>query len=179
MSRTTIIELSKESFKFSAGHFTIFSKTERENLHGHNFNVSVSFVAEVSENGICFDYGIFKSKITSICQELNETFILPTNSPFLSIETTDDSYYAIFNGEVIPFLKRDVTLLPISNTTVEEFARYILEKIVSNKNEFEKYQILEMIVKVSSVHGQSGAYTWKKQQNIEILNNILSTIKDV
>ena len=40
MTQLTTIELSKEYLKFSAGHFTVFSATERERLHGHNFSVS-------------------------------------------------------------------------------------------------------------------------------------------
>ena len=44
--RTTTLELYKEEMKFSAGHFTIFSATERENLHGHNFSVYVAPCAD-------------------------------------------------------------------------------------------------------------------------------------
>ncbi|EQD50251.1 hypothetical protein B1A_13514, partial [mine drainage metagenome] len=35
--RSVEVDLSKERMKFSAGHFTVFSASERENLHGHNF----------------------------------------------------------------------------------------------------------------------------------------------
>ena len=35
----TTVELQKESMKFSAGHTTIFSATEREPLHGHMYQV--------------------------------------------------------------------------------------------------------------------------------------------
>ena len=41
------IELSKEYLNFSAGHFTIFSATERENLHGHNFQVRGAVTAAI------------------------------------------------------------------------------------------------------------------------------------
>jgi hypothetical protein len=37
--RRTVIEIQKEYLHFSAAHFTIFSATVRENLHGHNFHV--------------------------------------------------------------------------------------------------------------------------------------------
>jgi len=175
LSKTTI-EL--ENIKFSAGHFMIFSKTERDNLHGHDFKVSLSLVTEISKNGIPFDYEIFKRKITSICNELNKTFILPTSSPFLSIEITEDSYYAIFNGQVIPFLKRDVTLLPITNTSLEEFSRYILEKMISDKKELDDYKISEITVKVFSCTKQSASSHWEKQKHLEAIKDLFSTIKD-
>ncbi|MFP2903776.1 6-pyruvoyl trahydropterin synthase family protein [Pyxidicoccus sp. 3LFB2] len=60
MSRTTTIELHKEEMKFSAGHFTIFSATHRENLHGHNFTVYVALTGAVVENGLLSDYGPLK-----------------------------------------------------------------------------------------------------------------------
>ena len=34
MEELTTIEIDKENLKFSAAHFTIFSGTERERLHG-------------------------------------------------------------------------------------------------------------------------------------------------
>ena len=41
MNDTVTIRLAKENMKFSAAHFTIFSASERERLHGHNFRVEV------------------------------------------------------------------------------------------------------------------------------------------
>ena len=35
------VSLSKERFKFSSTHFTIFNDSEAECLHGHNYLVSV------------------------------------------------------------------------------------------------------------------------------------------
>ena len=41
---------------FSAAHFTIFSATERERLHGHNYSVSARFVAPQGDNGFSADH---------------------------------------------------------------------------------------------------------------------------
>ena len=43
----TTLELCQEEMKFSAGHFTILSATERERLHGHNFTVYVAITGVV------------------------------------------------------------------------------------------------------------------------------------
>jgi 6-pyruvoyltetrahydropterin/6-carboxytetrahydropterin synthase len=160
--RTTTIELFKEGMKFSAGHFTIFSATERENLHGHNFNVYVSLTANILENGMCFDYGIYKKRINELCKEWNEIIILPAKSKYLKIEKDNTYTYAIFNNERIPFLDRDIILLPIENATVEEFSYLILQKLISNPNELEEFKIKEIVVKVFSGPGQCGSSSWKE-----------------
>ncbi|GFZ97181.1 6-carboxytetrahydropterin synthase [Okeania sp. KiyG1] len=84
--RLTKIELFKQAMNFSAGHFTIFSDSERENLHGHSFSVYVMFEAEVMENGTAFNYGIYKKIIFDTCQLVDEVVLLPLKSPYLRIE---------------------------------------------------------------------------------------------
>jgi len=156
------IEIAKHALNFSVAHFTIFSKTDRENLHGHNFQVECELSAPVSEDGLMFDYGIIKKAIRRLCEELDEQVILPENSPYLDIEQEGEYTIAIFNNERLPFLERDVTALPIANTTVEEFSNYILHRLLKD-SEFEGRGITEMTVKVSSSPGQTGCSTWMHQ----------------
>jgi 6-pyruvoyltetrahydropterin/6-carboxytetrahydropterin synthase len=157
---TTTIELYKENMKFSAGHFTIFSATERERLHGHNFTVYVSFEARMLDNGMCFDYGLYKDRIVKQCKAWNEYFILPTQSPHLQLEEEGEYLYALFNGERIPFLRSDVLLLPVVNATVEEFARLFLESLLADPEEVAAFGIEAMTVKVFSGPGQCAAASW-------------------
>jgi hypothetical protein len=56
----TRIDISKEYPNFSAGHFTMFSATERENLHGHNFQVRCSVTAPPGDDSMAFDQIILK-----------------------------------------------------------------------------------------------------------------------
>lgn len=160
--RLTTLELYKEDMKFSAGHFTIFSATERERLHGHNFRVHVIITAEILANGMCFDYVIYKKRIRELCDKWDEYMILPTKSPHLQIEQTDTHIYALFNGERIPFLASDVLLLPIANATVEEFSRLMLESLTGDIQELTDFGIHALTVKVYSGPGQSGASSWAK-----------------
>jgi 6-pyruvoyltetrahydropterin/6-carboxytetrahydropterin synthase len=156
------IEIAKHALNFSVAHFTIFSKTDRENLHGHNFQVECEMSAPVSEDGLMFDYGIIKTAIRKLCEELDEQVILPENSPYLDLEEDGEYTIAIFNNERLPFLKRDVTTLPIANTTVEEFSNLILHRLLEDA-EFEGRGITEMTVKVSSSPGQTGCSSWALQ----------------
>lgn len=153
------IEISKEALNFSIGHFTIFSATDREDLHGHNFQLHCNATAELNNEGLLFDYAILKKLLKSLCDELDEQVILPLNSPHLSIEKEGDYTVAGFNGERIMFLHRDVTLLPIANSTVEEFSHYFLDKI-RHHPDLEDKGVLALTVKVSSNTGQFGVAEW-------------------
>ena len=118
--KSTQIEISKEYLNFSVGHFTIFSKSHRENLHGHNYRLAATIDAPVERVGLTFDYNLIKKTIKALCDDIDEQVLLPSDSPYLDIEEDNDYVYALFNLERLPFLKRDVTVLPISNVTVEE-----------------------------------------------------------
>lgn len=160
MKGSTTIELFKEEMKFSAGHFTIFSATERENLHGHNFNIHVSLTGIPGPDGILIDYTFIKNDVRTICNEWNSVFILPAISPHLTIEPTPTHYLAHFGKETLVFLKRDVLLLPIENATLEEFARLILEKLMHDRERLTQAQIKRLQVKVFSAPGQSASVEW-------------------
>ncbi|MGV3522668.1 MAG: 6-pyruvoyl trahydropterin synthase family protein [Candidatus Sericytochromatia bacterium] len=162
MPHTITLELFKEDMKFSAGHFTIFSATERENLHGHNFRVHAVIEAEVLANGMCFDYGLYKKRLRALCDQWDEILILPGESPYLQIESDGDYVYALFNGERLPFLKRDVLVLPIANATVEEFSRLLLAELTRDPAELETFGIHSLSLKVFSGPGQSGASHWRR-----------------
>ena len=162
MTQLTTIELFKEEMKFSAGHFTIFDATNRENLHGHNFTVNVALTGRVNFNGLLGDYGIFKRKIREMCDVWNETFMLPLESPFLRIDTSDSSevkaYYA---DEILRFLPRDVTLLPVKNVTIEELSRLFGERLIEDRALLEEQGIDDVRVKCASGPGQWSSWNWE------------------
>jgi len=166
MTRSAIIELFKENMKFSAGHFTIFSKEKRENIHGHNYNLHACFTTQVAEEGLSFDYRFYKNKLFNLCQRLDETILLPGKSKFVSISEQGDYYHADFNSEVMIFLKRDVTILPINNVTVEELSNWILEQILLERDELKVNKILEVMIKVFSGPGQAGIAKWQSDSGV-------------
>ncbi len=155
MSAAVTIRLAKQNMKFSAAHFTIFSGTERERLHGHNFTVEVDIHAHMLGNGMCFDYGIYKDRVVALCRELNEWMLLPTRSPHLQIEEDAAHVIAVFAGKRIPFLREDVKLLPIENATLEEFAGWFLLRLGEDREALRAHAIEEIEVRVSSAPGQS------------------------
>ncbi len=159
MQRTRL-ELFKEAQKFSAGHFTIFSATERENLHGHNFTIALALEGMVNELGMFGDYRFYKERIQEHCKALNETFLLPRDNPFLILEHHPNEIHAHFDGEVLKFLKRDVQVLPVSNITVEELARYFGESFIASEDVLREQGVDRLEVFCSSGPGQRGSWTW-------------------
>ena len=160
MAKTTTIELFKENMKFSAGHYTIFSPTRREKLHGHNFTVQAAITATVDDNGMAFDYGIYKNKLRKLCKSLSEYFLIAGNSPHQTLAEDGDYLYVHFNNEKIPFLKKDVKIMPLTNVTVEELSCWFIEQLVADED-ISKYNISHINLKVFSGPGQSASAEWK------------------
>lgn len=162
MEKIGRIEIAKQAMNFSAAHFTIFSATEREDLHGHNFQVECELTSPIDENGLIFDYAVIKKVVRELCDSIDEKTILPDSSPYLKILKEDEYLVAEFNNERIPFLYRDVLTLPISNTSVEELSHYFL-RVMLEHEEIAAQDIREMTIKVSSSPGQQGTATWTSE----------------
>lgn len=160
--RLVSLEIHKEECCFSAGHFTIFSATEREQLHGHNYYVSIAFMVAIQHNGLSFDYRDYKKKILTLCDQLERHFLLPSESPYLTLEDAGDYWIGHFNHTKIPFLKEDVVILPLANITIEELSHWFLQKILEDKAGIENHAIQSITVKVYNGPGQSGGATWEQ-----------------
>jgi len=165
VSRFAHLEIHKEELSFSAGHFTIFSATEREHLHGHNYNVHVVFHIKIETNGLSFDYRFYKKKIAALCEQLDRRFLLPNQSPYLRIDSDKDYVIAHFNQQKIPFPKEDVIILPLINITIEELSRWFLEKLTEDQATLLRHNVHGMIVNVYNGSGQSGGIMWGNNVN--------------
>lgn len=163
MSYQTTIELHKEDMKFSSGHYTIFGPGHREKLHGHNFTLYAAITTETDDNGMAFDYDIYKEKLRKLCKSLSGYFLLPSNSPYQTIEHTDDYVIVHFGEEKIPFPKKDVLLLPVKNITVEELARWFIDQLIADPQEIKNYAINRLLLKVYSAPGQCGTAEWSTE----------------
>ncbi len=128
----TRIEISKEYLHFNSGHFTIFSETDREDLHGHTFYVKALIDSPVDNTGLAFDYNLVKVRLKALCDQIDEKILLPERSPFLSLSEADGYLVATFANERLPFLPRDVITLPVANITVEELAPWFLDALLDD-----------------------------------------------
>ncbi|NEV62882.1 6-pyruvoyl trahydropterin synthase family protein [Thiorhodococcus minor] len=156
----TRIEISKEYLNFSAGHFTIFSATERENLHGHNFHVRCAVTAAIGPNGLAFDYVDLKRVLKALCDTFDERLLLPELSPFLRLERQEGQVVVLFAEQRMTFLERDVLLLPIRNVTIEELAPLLLARL-RDRPELAGMGFHAIELGVSSGAGQWAVATWE------------------
>ncbi|BFM14575.1 6-carboxytetrahydropterin synthase [Maricurvus nonylphenolicus] len=161
-NRFTTIRLAKEYMKFSAAHFTVFSATERERLHGHNFTVTAEIEAPVGQDGLAFNYRLYKDKLKLYCQALDEYLLLPGKSPHLEISKNNGCYQVNFDHETLHFPIADTHVLPLLNSSVEELSAYILNQLLSSHTDLNKHNIRRILINVSSGPGQSGSSEWQK-----------------
>ncbi|MDG2277677.1 MAG: 6-carboxytetrahydropterin synthase [Pseudomonadales bacterium] len=161
----TTIEISKEYLHFAAAHFTIFSATERENLHGHNFHVALDATAKIQPDGLTFDYNILKDALKELCDSLDELVLMPASSPHIKIDSDDRYTYVLFADERIPFLQRDLKLLPVRNISVEELAHYLLERLTVHPD-ILRQDITTLVLKCASGAGQWASATWQSKESL-------------
>ncbi len=159
MERLTTLYIDKESHKFSAAHYTIFSAGERERLHGHNYSVSARIVAPMGDNGFSADYNVYKGRLKQLCDELDEYMVLAADSPHQAIEVEGAFYRVQFAADEMFFLRSDTLVLPIVNATVEEFSHYLLGKLLSLS---EGEDLREVDLCVASGPGQKGCASWRR-----------------
>lgn len=160
MVKLSSILIEKQYLHFSAAHFTIFSATDRERLHGHNFRLAVEITGEVDDNGLCFDYAIYKKILIDLCSTYDEYVLIAKNSPHLEISSDDDYYYVKHNGKTQPLFKDETILLPVRNVTIEELAHYFLGELAKDAEHLEKLKIHALEVRVSSGPDQWGSARW-------------------
>ena len=159
MQRLTTLYIDKESHKFSAAHYTIFSATDRERLHGHNYSVSARIVAPMGNNGFSADYNVYKSRLAALCESLDEYMVLAGDSPYQQIEEAGACYRVAYAEEEMLFLQSDTLVLPIRNATVEEFSYYLLQGLLRDSAGDDLHEV-ELCV--ASGPGQKGCASWQK-----------------
>ncbi len=157
MTQLATLHINKQAHKFSAAHFTIFSATDRERLHGHNYGISARIVAVMGENGFSADYNVYKRCLQKLCDAHDEYMLLPARSPWLEVVKQEDEYHATFNDKILRFPCDETLLLPVVNVTVEALAHYFLERVLAEKLMGD---IVELEVFVTSGYGQSSSACW-------------------
>ena len=161
MTRLTTLYIDKEAHKFSAAHYTIFSATDRERLHGHNYSVSARIVAPMGPNGFSADYNVYKNRLKVLCDQLDEYMLLAGKSPYQTLVESDGEVLATFAGKTLRFPGDETIVLPILNVTVEELAHYLLAQLLVVSGDEE---LVEVELGVSSGPGQTGSAIWQVQK---------------
>ncbi|NHJ46162.1 MAG: hypothetical protein FK733_00105 [Asgard group archaeon] len=123
------LELRKTNLSFSAAHFLVgFGKCEH--LHGHNYQLTVRVTSKLEINqDALIDFTMLKEKIAKTISHLNHKILLASQSPKIKIEHQNDHLIVKTKKKFYKFPESDVLLLPITATTCEHLAYYLLEKL--------------------------------------------------
>jgi len=165
MAKLASIEIEKSYLHFSAAHFTVFSATNRERLHGHNWRIAVEITGEIDENGLLFDYAIYKKILKDLCKQYDEYTLIAEHSPYLEIRSDDPFYHVTHNGITQPLLMTDTILMPVENVTIESLAHYFLGLMIKDRAMLDELNITGFEMRVSSGPNQWGIARWQKQEN--------------
>jgi 6-pyruvoyltetrahydropterin/6-carboxytetrahydropterin synthase len=124
------IRLAKEDFKFSVAHFTVFSADSAEVLHGHNYRVRVAVTGDrTDELGLLLDVRRVKNEVRRLCSSLDGLTLVPTDCSRVSVEAEAKTVQVRFRGLEYSFPASSVLLLPLSNTSIEELARWFWSEL--------------------------------------------------
>jgi 6-pyruvoyltetrahydropterin/6-carboxytetrahydropterin synthase len=135
----------------------LLSDSKRETMHGHDYQVSVSFTTSIIKNDMSFDCRDYKLKILALCEELDYRFIIPENSSYLTIREDDARFHIKFAAEEIAFYKKDVVLLPVENVTLEGLSLWFLNQLLTDQETLNDNHIEGLIVTVYNGRGASAA----------------------
>ena len=154
------IDLEKEYFKFSAAHFLIFPDGSAERLHGHNYRVHVRLGAELTRFGLVLDFKMVKPVVRSICDRLDEHWIVPGEHDELKIaRRSDGSVEVVYREKTYVAPGEDVLVLPINNTSSENLAGWFGRELTAElARRFPDVRPTELEVAVEETAGQRGVW---------------------
>lgn len=156
------IHLAKQYFRFATAHFLLFGDGRREELHGHNYRVSVRLGGDLGPGGMVVDFIALKPVIAGICDELDHRTVVPTLCPELAVEQQEGGVEVRHGDDRFVFPARDVVLLPIENTSSEHFARYLTDRLVTElTRRFPELRLRRVELEVEESDGQSAIY-WRQ-----------------
>ena len=151
------VEISKESFVFSAAHFITFAGDICERLHGHNYGVRVAVEGPLDENRYVMDFIALRDAVLAVTAKLDHHVLLPRDHLEIEVSSENGETTARFRNRRWVFPDEDCIVLPVVNTTAEELARFIADQIrEQTATQFSNVRVLE--VAVDENHGQWGVY---------------------
>jgi 6-pyruvoyltetrahydropterin/6-carboxytetrahydropterin synthase len=148
------LKINKDRHKFSSSHFTIFSESEAEALHGHNYYIGLEVKGnKLDDQELLIDVVVLKKKLTELLEAWDEKVLLPKNSPFLQINQIDDSIHVKYSNRKYSFPKNEVEVLDVKNVTMESLAKLISDSLSA------KIKGFSYTVSVKESQGQEATFT--------------------
>ncbi|MBM4089265.1 MAG: 6-pyruvoyl tetrahydropterin synthase family protein [Planctomycetes bacterium] len=126
------VRLHNEQLTFNAAHFITYDGNTCEQLHGHNFRVSVDVEGPLDENHYVVDFIALRNDLKQITATLDHGVLLPTMHSAMRVRETEREVEVTFGDRRWVFPREDCRLLPVHNTTAELIARHIAVQLLHN-----------------------------------------------
>lgn len=123
------VEVTKEQFVFSAAHFITFAGNICERLHGHNYGVRAIVSGPLDENRYVVDFIALRDAVLEQTLALDHHVLLPEKHAAIHVTSDDNETTARFEDRRWVFPNEDCVILPVVNTTAEEIAKVIAERV--------------------------------------------------
>ena len=131
------VDVTKEQFVFSAAHFITFAGDICERIHGHNYAVRASVEGPLDENRYVVDFIALRDAVLAETQKLDHHVLLPRDHQTIKVVRDETETTATFQDRRWVFPNEDCILLPVVNTTAEEIAKVIAERVrEKTRNDF-------------------------------------------
>lgn len=148
----------KDRQKFSAAHFTVFQDGSAERLHGHNYQVEVTFSGDHLELGLLAPFHELKHQINKICQRWDEHILLPEKCPWARYEQREGQLDFYLTTPILKkfysFPIEDVLLLSCNNISCENLCTLFADALLPNLTQL-KHPLHSMEVSIGESLGQT------------------------
>jgi 6-pyruvoyltetrahydropterin/6-carboxytetrahydropterin synthase len=126
MAKQVSVEVS--GIGFSAGHF-VSEGGACEHLHGHDYQASVCLTGEVGLQGMVIDFRVLKQHLKELCIAWDHHLLLPARSKYIHVSTKGNQTQVTTPCGNYSFPSSDVVVLDVVETTAEELARLLCQKL--------------------------------------------------
>ncbi|MBS3778714.1 MAG: 6-pyruvoyl tetrahydropterin synthase family protein [Candidatus Thermoplasmatota archaeon] len=151
MNGIIVIDGWKAKIRFSAAHvIPEYEKCGR--LHGHSYAIHARLHGKQDENGIIIDFSLAKQILRTIADQLDHKVLIPNKSKVVNIKKSDHSINLESLGKTYVFPESDCILLPISSSSAEHLAEYVLKSFLSKLQ--DNHMLTKIEIGVDEGYGQ-------------------------
>lgn len=155
------LHVRKEALKFAAAHMTIFSASEKERLHGHNYTTELTVDVGSSALGAFVSFASLKDALRALCEAWDEKVLLPGACPHLTFTRHDDEEVELVAcGRRYVFPAEEVEILPVDNVITEALAETLGRALVDGLPDAVRANVRRLALRVDESPGQGATWTW-------------------
>lgn len=121
----------RSSIRFSSAHvIPEYEKCGR--LHGHSYAIHAKLYGEKDDKGIIADFSFIKQQLKNIACYLDHHILIPGKSPSIQVKEENDQITLNSLGKTYMFPTQDCIILPLTSTSAENLASYVLDEFLKS-----------------------------------------------